>query len=550
MKKRFKRIYVSMLALVMSGATLSPISVSAQDIYNENYFEAVYKMEFPQYDTHPDKEENSTLIQANLISAITGNPFIAYFNPETGRISSYYMDGTFIGVRYVADEAAFLELVETNAQSNRVTFDSFIRESGSLAEAFATLDNTELERSLATTTVFDPESGRVSLYDENDLLIGYSYGYSEEDFTNLIIAQNELMRLQLSELNSTSVEIGATYQEITPFNFDTGVVSITVPRGVDPRQDGAPVVPNWLATTANTESISLRTFAFPAGMSGMDYAIINDWGDFLRWSIDMPANAVRTYQVQFPGDRFAAFVNSFNGTFANVQLRFSASDAPAAPAQPTPPTVPQTATITFNVNGGSTSNSTVTRTVGQTLGNLPTPLRANHTFRGWYTTASGNTGQRVTSNTVVTGNATFFARWYSHRTRTLTHTGSASATGMVGSTVTSTVITFNGNTIPQNSVVESISVNAGGSTISGLIMPNMMYITAGVHRTNVPWNGTNNSVINTNNLNGRDPRTTWTIQWAGPVLSNTPGNLLNPAGTAAIRGFNNMRLTINYRVQL
>ena len=125
------------------------------------------------------------------------------------------------------------------------------------------------------------------------------------------------------------------------------------------------------------------------------------------------------------------------------------------------------------------------------------------------------------------------------------------ATGMAGQNVTSTPVTFNGSTIPVGARVESISINAGGSTSSGLIMPNFMHITnANYGSFSAPWAGTNNSVVNTNAFNGLTARASWTIHWSGPVHSNTLGTILNPSGTAAIRGFNNIRLTINYRVAL
>jgi len=65
-------------------------------------------------------------------------------------------------------------------------------------------------------------------------------------------------------------------------------------------------------------------------------------------------------------------------------------------------------TVTFNTHGGTAvANRTVTW--GQTVGTLPTPRRAHHTFMGWFTAASG--GTRVQTNRTITANTTLHARW-------------------------------------------------------------------------------------------------------------------------------------------
>lgn len=70
-----------------------------------------------------------------------------------------------------------------------------------------------------------------------------------------------------------------------------------------------------------------------------------------------------------------------------------------------------TITVTFNGNGGTSSASSKTYTVGQTYGtSMPTATRDGYNFDGWYTAASG--GTKITSSTsVTTGNKTFYAHW-------------------------------------------------------------------------------------------------------------------------------------------
>ncbi|MCL2050067.1 MAG: InlB B-repeat-containing protein, partial [Defluviitaleaceae bacterium] len=75
--------------------------------------------------------------------------------------------------------------------------------------------------------------------------------------------------------------------------------------------------------------------------------------------------------------------------------------------------------ITFDANGGTVGTGTShTQTVPRqsgvtsTVGTLPpTPRRLGFDFAGWFTTPNPVGGTQVTENTVVTGNATYWARW-------------------------------------------------------------------------------------------------------------------------------------------
>ena len=67
--------------------------------------------------------------------------------------------------------------------------------------------------------------------------------------------------------------------------------------------------------------------------------------------------------------------------------------------------------VTFDADGGSVQTAGKTVTQDRPYGTLPTPVRAGHTFQGWYTAKSG--GLRVTASTVFTAGAvqTLFAHW-------------------------------------------------------------------------------------------------------------------------------------------
>ena len=66
-------------------------------------------------------------------------------------------------------------------------------------------------------------------------------------------------------------------------------------------------------------------------------------------------------------------------------------------------------TVTFDANGGTTSNSSTKVPSGSAIGTLPTADRDGYTFLGWYTDVSG--GTQITSSTIITQNMTVYAHW-------------------------------------------------------------------------------------------------------------------------------------------
>ncbi|MCL2152232.1 MAG: InlB B-repeat-containing protein [Oscillospiraceae bacterium] len=70
-----------------------------------------------------------------------------------------------------------------------------------------------------------------------------------------------------------------------------------------------------------------------------------------------------------------------------------------------------TATVTWNANGGSTPATWTAKTVDVALGQqMPTTTRSGYDFKGWYIGNNG-TGELVTQNTVLKGNAIYYAYW-------------------------------------------------------------------------------------------------------------------------------------------
>ncbi|MBR4172171.1 MAG: SUMF1/EgtB/PvdO family nonheme iron enzyme [Kiritimatiellae bacterium] len=65
--------------------------------------------------------------------------------------------------------------------------------------------------------------------------------------------------------------------------------------------------------------------------------------------------------------------------------------------------------VTFDANGGNVAEATRIVEIGTAVGTLPTPMRADYVFNGWFTEADG--GTPVTAETIVTGTVAYYAHW-------------------------------------------------------------------------------------------------------------------------------------------
>ena len=75
---------------------------------------------------------------------------------------------------------------------------------------------------------------------------------------------------------------------------------------------------------------------------------------------------------------------------------------------PTEITVPTVATVSFDANGGTASVQTISTMNGK-ISELPEAEREDCYFDGWYTSVSG--GEKVTKDTVFSGEQTVYAHW-------------------------------------------------------------------------------------------------------------------------------------------
>lgn len=67
------------------------------------------------------------------------------------------------------------------------------------------------------------------------------------------------------------------------------------------------------------------------------------------------------------------------------------------------------ANVTFDPNGGTVTETEKQVEINTSIGTLPSPIRTNYEFNGWYTEKEG--GRKIDSNEIINDNITFYAQW-------------------------------------------------------------------------------------------------------------------------------------------
>jgi len=128
-------------------------------------------------------------------------------------------------------------------------------------------------------------------------------------------------------------------------------------------------------------------------------------------------------------------------------------------------------TVTFNGNGGTPASQQRTVQSGRAIGTLPQVSRSGHNFLGWFTAATG--GSQITTNTIVNGNATVFARWQV-QTVNVTLTVNVSSWNPASAAVNGSFTITTNQTL---STIQSIS-NVNWLTVSGTGATRTMSVSA------------------------------------------------------------------------
>lgn len=125
---------------------------------------------------------------------------------------------------------------------------------------------------------------------------------------------------------------------------------------------------------------------------------------------DLIAKSVVEKMQLTPGDGYVSFTVPASG-FSPYLMVWNASGT----VDPEP--TPQTATVTFDANGGAFANGASTQTVSVTLTDgvdtvmapSTNPTYEGHTFDGWYTDQAGKSAYDFTAD--VTASMTLYAKW-------------------------------------------------------------------------------------------------------------------------------------------
>ena len=132
-------------------------------------------------------------------------------------------------------------------------------------------------------------------------------------------------------------------------------------------------------------------------------------GSYYDYSISYGGSFDPLWQTTNPGSRASPYCE--NGVIGDSSYPGGGSDIISgitADSAIYPATSPD-ATVTFNANGGSVSETSRSVRYGSQIGNLPVPTKSGQSFVGWYTSTSG--GTRYVYTTTVSASVTLYARW-------------------------------------------------------------------------------------------------------------------------------------------
>ena len=221
---------------------------------------------------------NESIVKKVVVSAIDGFPFIAYFDPTSGRVSSFDMNGISMGYRYVENEEAFLELIAINYEMTRQSLEQ----------------RTNRERRNINVTMIDHDTGTLIEYD--------AHGNRTETILEKRTDNN--------------------YIGVIPFGVFHGthnVPSIMMPA----RLNSTRFLGNYFHTQRYHTNAELRTYNFPNGMRTIDVIISNHWGDCWTQFLDVNPNRSAIHSIRFPGERYAAYISTwYVGNWRNVPFTF------------------------------------------------------------------------------------------------------------------------------------------------------------------------------------------------------------------------------------
>lgn len=150
--------------------------------------------------------------------------------------------------------------------------------------------------------------------------------------------------------------------------------------------------------------------------NGYDYTTLEGQLYFLQYELNSGYTTIRDKMRAYPNTAQGAYDAGYYWCyyFEAPGNRETVSQERGVLARDTYwPRYNNTFTVSFDADGGSAVGS-MTVAAGAAIGILPASVRTGYTFGGWYSGKSGS-GTRLTTQTVVTADATYYARWDANR---------------------------------------------------------------------------------------------------------------------------------------
>jgi len=389
------------------GMRMALSEVFELDVSEYNY---IYADMFSEEVSHFDfflREETEGTIREVLTSAIDDSPFIACFDIESGRVLVFEMDGTPISYRYVDGEAGFWELVAINRE---VT-------SRPVEVRMAELINGGRINDNRNVTEIDVEARLLIEYDEHG---NRTETYLGEEFAEMFSSSRVFDGQEYAE-SMGSGSMAVHYIGIEPAFNERWIMHVPHADHPDPARQrwgrSSLVGGTHHQTVEGVHTrVELWTFNFPHGMPDIDIFITNIIGDCSVVRFNRPRMYELRHNIRFPGERYGAWVSSFDGSFNNVELRFHAFPMVS---------VRDITYHCWNATGGSLPSNQRDIPVGQWVrlrtntGNL---TRTGYTFDGWTRNSSGSGTHYGAGQDIVMPNnhLQLFASWRRNATGTIT----------------------------------------------------------------------------------------------------------------------------------
>lgn len=194
--------------------------------------------------------------------------------------------------------------------------------------------------------------------------------------------------------------------------------------------------------------------------------------------------------------------------------------------------------VTFNPNKGSVSETSRNVGDGEAIGTLPTPTRLEYRFDGWYTELNG--GVKITSDTIITSNVTYYAHWTTLVTEVAQigtvkyNTLQDAFSSITTSTPTTITLLKNVNTVVTIAASKNITLDLNGNTVGSAATNNAIFENKG------NFTILNGNISINNDITGINNSGTLLLNGVNITCNGTKQAVFVRAGTVTIDGNSNL----------